>query len=428
MNFYSTNNLIQRANLETAILQGLAPDGGLYYPSIIPQFSQKELQDLKNQNLKYIAYQTISKWFGEDITKEDIDTIVRSASDFDIPLIKVGDQDVMELFHGPTMAFKDVAAKYLAQFMSHYLSQKGKSINLLVATSGDTGGAIAQGFANVSGVNVYILFPKGKVSALQEEQLTRVADNVTSIELPAVFDDCQAMVKQAFNDPDLQYLNLTSANSISVGRIIPQIIYYIYAYAQLAKDEIEFTIPSGNFGNITAALFAKKMGIPITKLHAATNANDAVVNYFNSGKYNPLETKATLSNAMDVGNPSNFARILHYFDNDHKKFLEVIDAKSISDKETIETITKVYAKYKYLLDPHTAVAWNYAEQINHNNNVIVSTASPIKFSSEIYRTTGIEIDDSLEISKLQAVPKRKTVLNNSYKEFKDFLINTNKHL
>jgi threonine synthase len=421
MKFYSTNNRDLEADMQTAILEGLAPDGGLYYPQNINAFTAQELSDLKGKDLKYVAYHTLYKWFGNDIPEDKIKDIVNKASDFDIPIVAVSHQTLIELFHGPTMAFKDVAAKYLAQIMSFYLQKKQSHVNLLVATSGDTGGAIAQGFANVDNINVYVLFPKGKVSKLQEEQLTRVADNVISLEIDGVFDDCQHMVKKAFVDADLQHLNMTSANSISVGRIIPQIIYYVYAYAHSDSENIEFTIPSGNFGNLTAALFAKSMGIPITKLHAATNQNDLVVKYYNTGDYTPQQTISTLSNAMDVGNPSNFARILQYFDHDHSNFAKVIDAHKVSDQETIDTILEVYQSHGYLLDPHTAVAWTIANRINTNNNFIVSTASPIKFAQEIKNATGIDLDDSEQIAKLQSNDKRKKSLSNEYSAFKDFL-------
>ncbi|MCA9965882.1 MAG: threonine synthase, partial [Anaerolineales bacterium] len=294
--YYSTNRQAPEVTFQKALFQGLAPDGGLYFPTKFPTFSAVELAALHGVSLPEVGYRVLQKWFGEEIEAEPLRHIATAAQHFPIPLRQVGSYQILELFHGPTQAFKDVAAQNLSRLMSHFLQQQQQRVTLLVATSGDTGGAIAHGFSGIDNINVVILYPKGRVSQLQEEQLTRVADNVFPLEVDGVFDDCQAMVKQAFNDPDLAGLALTSANSISIGRLIPQIIYYAYAYACLGRDDIEFVVPSGNFGNLTGGLFARAMGFPFSQFIAACNRNDAAVRYAATGQYAPQPTVATLSN------------------------------------------------------------------------------------------------------------------------------------
>ncbi len=328
----------------------------------------------------------------------------------------------MELFHGPTLAFKDVAAKCLAQLLSFYLKKRQQHSLILVATSGDTGGAVAQGFAGVDNVKVIVLYPKGKVSQLQEQQLTRVADNILPLEVEGVFDDCQTLVKTALNDPELTHLPLTSANSINIGRLLPQIIHYVYAYGQLQRP-LQFIVPSGNMGNVTAGILAMGMGLPIESFLLACNSNDPALDYYRTGIYKPKPTKPTLSNAMDIGNPSNFTRILEYFGHDHKKFCEKVIVDSVDDPTTIATIKSVYQKYGYLLDPHTAVAWSAAEKQRSNNNlmqVIISTAAPVKFAAEIAKAAGISINPSKVLSKLSSKPK-KFKLKNDYHQFKNII-------
>lgn len=422
--YYSTNKNAPEVPFETALFQGLAPDGGLYFPNQFPQFSPDELTQLNGASLSEVAFTVLSKWFGNDLDAATLKTVATEAQHFPMPLKKVGQFTILELFHGPTQAFKDVAAQNLSRLMSAFLAMQNKKINLLVATSGDTGGAIAHGFADIPNIEVHILFPKGRVSQLQAEQLTRVANNVHPLEIDGVFDDCQAMVKQAFVDPDLSHLNLTSANSISIGRLIPQIIYYVYAYTQIDSVLIEFVVPSGNFGNLTGGLFAREMGLPFSSFIAATNQNDTAVRYTKEGVYVPRPTVATLSNAMDVGNPSNFARVLELFGHDHGRFQEIMQAYWVSDEVTVDTIKRVYAQHGYLLDPHTAVSWHTAEK--HANPkmgpVIIASASPIKFASEIRSATGITVDDSAAIEKLQKRGVRKTAVSNSYTNFKNYLL------
>ena len=405
-------------------MRGLAPDGGLYFPDQFPRFSADEIAKLRGASLSEVAYRTFLPWLYEEIDLDAIRQIATEAQNFPIVLREVGEFFVLELFHGPTLAFKDVAAQNLPRLMSYFLQKTGQRITLLVATSGDTGGAIAHGFSNIPNIELFVLFPKGRVSALQEEQLTRVASNVHPVEVDGVFDDCQAIVKRAFNDPALAHLRLTSANSISIGRLLPQIIYYIYTYAQLQREDIEFIVPSGNFGNLTGGLFAREMGMPFSSFIAATNSNDSAVRYMATGEYKPLPTIQTLSNAMDVGNPSNFVRILELFDHDYKQVCNVLQAYQLSDEETISTIQRVWHEHGYLLDPHTAVGWLVAERYGdpEMKRVIVATAAPVKFAQEIEKTAGIAIDDSAEIARLRQLPQRKNSIPNDYTAFTELLL------
>lgn len=424
MHYYSTNHQSPHVNFQTALFRGLAPDGGLYYPEQFPRFSAEERRALQGASLQDVAQAVLTRWFGDEIDSSSLHEISLAAQHFPIPLRQVGPVRILELFHGPTLAFKDVAAQNLSRLMSHFLTRNARRITLLVATSGDTGGAIAHGFANIDNIDVYVLFPSGRVSGLQEEQLTRVADNVHPIEVDGVFDDCQALVKRAFNDPDLAALNLTSANSISIGRLIPQIIYYVYVYAQLPRSDIQFIVPSGNFGNLTGGLFAREMGLPFNSFIAATNANDTAVRYISTAAYTPNPTIQTLSNAMDVGNPSNFVRLLELFGNDHAAFTAVLQAYKVSDADTAATIRRVYAAYDYVLDPHTAVGWTVAER--HANPemqpILIATADPVKFAREIEDTTGIVVDDTAAIAALRTRPQRRTPLPNNYDALKQLLL------
>ena len=422
--YRSTNYDASPVSFRDALFRGLAPDGGLYFPTEFPKFSDDELANLRGASLKEVAYRVLAKWFGDEIDAAALRQIADEAQSFPIPLHRVGDVDVLELFHGPTLAFKDVAAQNLPRLMSYFLQQEQKQIKLLVATSGDTGGAIAHGFADVPNIDVVILFPKGRVSALQEQQLTRVADNITSVEVEGYFDDCQAMVKRAFNDPALADLNLTSANSISIGRLIPQIIYYVYVYAVLGRDDIQFIIPSGNFGNLTGGLFAREMGLPFESFIAATNLNDAAVRYVESAEYTPRDTIATLSNAMDVGNPSNFVRVLELFGHDYEAVRDVLSAERVDDATTMATLKSVYEQTGYLLDPHTAVGWHLAQTLGdpEQRRVLVATAAPLKFAAEIKRETGIKVEGGDRVRvELGERPARKIAISNQYQELVDIL-------
>ena len=423
MRLYNLGDGKSQLSFKQALRKAIAPDGSLYYPYEIPKFSKNEIDSLANLDQKQIALLVLGKCLGEEIPQNDLLKIVDTACSFSTPLKKVADRYVLELFHGPTMAFKDVAARYLAALMSYFKSENEK-LTVLVATSGDTGGAIAQGFANIAGISVVILFPKDRVSQLQYEQLTRVADNVSSVEVAGSFDDCQSLVKQAFARNELsEQLGLTSANSISIGRLIPQIIYYVDAYAQLAKDNIRFTVPTGNLGNLSAGLLAWKMGIPIKQFISANNQNDALNRYLKTDIYNPNESVHTLSSAMDVGAPNNLPRFKAIFNNDIKQARAMVSADKIDDEQTIETIKYVYERYGYLLDPHTAVAWAACDkQLNDNyTDIIVATSSAIKFSKEIESVSGIHIDNKKELEKLNSMPRRLMRINNSFDEFEGLL-------
>lgn len=428
MLYYSTHRQAPPVGLEEALLRGLAPDGGLYYPTHIPTFEPEALSalraawettDAQDEGaalafLQRVGFELLQRWFGEEIEAEALRAIVADAQSFPIPIRWVGEMPILELFHGPTMAFKDVAARHLARLMGYFLERRGEQAILLVATSGDTGGAIADGFAGQANIRVVVLFPKGKVSQLQEEQLTRVAPNVTPVEIEGVFDDCQALVKGAFTAPDLRHLPLTSANSINVARLIPQALYYLYAYLLLDRTNLEVVVPSGNFGNLTAGLFAQAMGVPLARFLAATNANDAAARYHTSGQYQPQPTTPTLSTAMDVGNPSNFARVLELFGHDHARFRDVLGAYRVSDAETVATLRRVYEEHGYLLCPHTAVGWAVAE--HHATPglqpLLVATAAPAKFAREMFEATGIRVDNRAAIERLQHRPARKLTLPN----------------
>jgi threonine synthase len=401
-----------------ACLTGLAPDGGLYMPESIPQFSSDELTLLKGAPLQKIAEVVLQKWIGDTFTREDIRDIATQGLTFPLPFVSVGDVQVLELFHGPTHAFKDVAAGILAQILSRIARYESRTIHILVATSGDTGGAIAQAFSSIKDAQVSILFPP-HVSKLQRQQLTGAGPSVHAYEVQGSFDDCQALVKRAFTDPELLHLHLTSANSINIARLIPQIIYHVYAWSRYPHD-LSITIPSGNMGNACAAILAHHMGVPISHILIATNANDAVSAYARYGNYVPQKTVPTLSNAMDVGNPNNFPRIMHLLDK--ARFNRLCEVASVSDADTTTTIQHTYAQHGYILDPHTAVGM-YALQRSvrkHLNRVLISTASPLKFAYEIEKTAGIIVPQAHTSRQYQ--PERCVKIANSYTQLKEKLL------
>lgn len=424
MFFYSIKKKSPLANFETVLFQGLAPDGGLYFPKTFPQFSQEEILKLRGKTLKEIGSTFLVKWLSDEISTKDVESIIDKSLNFPLKLVKVGPYYVLELYHGPTMSFKDFAARTLANLMDFYLKKRKKLITLLVATSGDTGGAVAQGFSGAENIKVFVLYPKGKVSKVQEEQLTRVSSNVNSLEIEGSFDDCQSHVKKALIDSNLSHLNSTSANSINIGRLIPQSIYYLYVILQLNNQDIEFIVPSGNMGNVTSGIFLYKMGFKSLSFVIATNSNASAEKYYKSGLFKKQETIPTLSNAMDVGNPSNFIRILELFNHNRQKFKEKIKVVSISDSETINTIKKVYRRFNYLLDPHSAVGWAAANKIGVSKptQIIFSTASPAKFAEEISQKTGIRLKKDFNAMPFMKNKKRKISLDKSYKSFKNLLL------
>ncbi len=407
-------------NFETALSTGLASGGGLYMPYTIPKFSEHEKRELVGASFRNVAEKTISKWLEDEIPQEDLSRIVERAFNFDIPIVDVGDMKVLELFHGPTFAFKDVAAQFLASCIEYYVKKRNSPTNIVVATSGDTGGAIAHAFGGLGDIRVFVLYPKNGVSALQRAQLTRCKSNVEPIEIDGSFDDCQSLVKRAINDSSLG-LNISSANSINIGRLLPQITYYVYAAIHLG--EYEAVIPTGNLGNATAALMALKMHLGPTHITLANNANNAIEIYEKTGKYSPKKSIKTLSNAMDVGNPNNFPRFKEILKRDITEFRKLVDVYSVNDEMTSGTIKKVSKQYNYLLDPHTAVAWHAAELSKSNlPKVVVSTASPMKFANEIEAVTGIQVDTMLITQSLEESMIKFASLEKDYESFRQFLV------
>jgi len=404
MKYISTRKQ-EETNIKTAILKGLADDGGLFMPEYIPQLDAGFFENLSNLSLQEIGFRVAKEFLGESISDDNLKEIIGEVLNFEIPAVKISDNIYsLELFHGPTMAFKDVGARFMARMMAYF--SEGKPMKVIAATSGDTGSAVASGFFNVPGIEVYILYPKGKVSPLQEKQLTTWGGNIKALEIDGTFDDCQALAKQILSDEELnQKFTLTSANSINIARLIPQSFYYFWAFAQLKKLEkpIVFSVPSGNFGNLTAGLFAKKMGLPIHQFIASTNANDVVPNYIETGNYEAKPSKQTISNAMDVGNPSNFERMKSFFNNDVLEFKKEIESYSFSDEETKNVMTKVKNNFAYTLDPHGAVAYlgleKYSEKANGNFiGILLETAHPAKFVEVVEEVLKekIEIPEKLE--------------------------------
>ncbi|HAY3535923.1 threonine synthase [Elizabethkingia anophelis] len=411
MKYYSTRGK-HSVNIQQAVLNGLADDGGLYMPAYIPQLPASFFENIENKSLPEIGFE-VAKLFLEDsvpdaVLKQMIDEVLN----FDIPVVPIHNNIYsLELFHGPTLAFKDVGARFMARLMSYYAD--GNAMKVIAATSGDTGSAVAAGFYNVPGINVYILYPKGKVSPLQEKQLTTWGGNIKALEIEGTFDDCQALAKQLLADEELQQHQITSANSINIARLIPQSFYYFWAYAQLKKEnkKIVFSVPSGNFGNLTAGLLAYRMGLPVDRFIASTNINNVVPQYLESGTYEARPSLSTVSNAMDVGNPSNFERMKDLFQEDVAEFRKIISGYYFTDEETKATVQKVYKESGYLLDPHGAVAYlglvqYQKEQQEDFNGVLLETAHPAKFIETVEES----ISEKIEIpEKLSAFGKKEKV-------------------
>lgn len=426
MYFYSTRYPQHKCNIDEALVNGIAPDGGLYLPSFFP-FVYGSL------NESTLSFQAISKilltpFLEACFSANEIDDIITQSFFFDVPVINLTNElMVAELFHGPTLAFKDFGGQFMAASLSRILKKKNQRATILVATSGDTGGAVAQGFFQKENTNVVILYPKGKVSELQELQLTTFGENIKAICVEGTFDDCQRLVKTAFADMELsEKLSLSSANSINIGRLLPQMTYYAYVshhYFLKHKKAIDIVVPSGNFGNITAALFVKKMGFPIGKLIAATNANDVVPNYFNTGIYSPSHSKPTLSNAMDVGAPSNMERILSLYENDLNAIKSDLESLSVNDDQTIMTMQEIYKTHGYVADPHTAVGI-YAAQIRTSDNpiVVMSTAHPAKFKEDVDRILGISVELPIQLRLLLGKTVLKETIKNDYDLLKSQLL------
>lgn len=433
MKYYSTNKNTSKVTLKDAVVKGLADDNGLFMPERINRFEPSFFENIHNLSFQEIAFEVALKFFGDDIEPSILKTIVYDTLQFDCPLVQVTNGIYsLELFHGPTLAFKDVGARFMARLLSHFTTNREKQINVLVATSGDTGSAVANGFLGVEGVHVYVLYPKGKVSKIQESQFTTLEQNITALEIEGTFDDCQHLVKSAFLDKELnEKLVLTSANSINVARFLPQSFYYFYAFAQLQKQgllkdkSLVFSVPSGNLGNITAGLFAKKMGLPVHYFIAANNANRVVFDYINSGDYTPRPSIETIANAMDVGAPSNFARILDLYNHTHTDIIEVVKSVTYSDEQIRETIQEVYDEYDYLCDPHGACGFRSLEETlkDEEIGVFLETAHPAKFVETVEGVIGkenVEIPDKL--LAFMKGEKKSIQLNKDFASFKSYLL------
>lgn len=429
MLYYNLNHPEEKVDFRTATIQGLGTGKGLFFPERIPAFAPEFVQALESLPNEEIGYQMLHPYVGATIPEPVLKQIVRETLAFDIPLVKIGDGiSSLELFHGPTLAFKDVGARFMSRCLGYFMKGNPRPVTVLVATSGDTGGAVANGFLGVEGVQVVILYPAGKVSSVQELQLTTLGRNITAIEVKGSFDDCQALVKQAFSDPELnRKLLLTSANSINVARWLPQQIYYALAWKQWKQKDNPpvISVPSGNFGNICAGLLAYHSGLPVKHFIAACNANAVVPDFLNTGTYKPVKAKATLSNAMDVGDPSNFIRVLELFNRRFDSLKAVMSSVSISDEETVNTIRSVYHNFGYLTDPHGAVGWlalrRYLNEHPGNSGIFLETAHPIKFYDVVEPVIGEKIPVPESISTLQQLKKQSILLEPDYDALKSLL-------
>ncbi len=431
MQLYSTKNKSKLFSLEEAVVKGLPDDNGLFMPFEIPLLPKSFFQEMQQMPFQDIAYTVAQTLVGESVPKDELIKIVQRAVNFEAPIIEIEKNIyVLELFHGPTLAFKDFGARFMSGLLQYFVGKQGKKLTILVATSGDTGGAVASGFYDVEGIEVIILYPSKKVSGLQEKQLTTLGKNITALEVDGTFDDCQHLVKQAFLDKEInEHLKLTSANSINIARLIPQTFYYFNAVAQLKtiEEKIVFSVPSGNFGNLTAGLIAKRMGLPIQKFIAATNANDIVPNYLLNGVFSPKASVGTISNAMDVGNPSNFYRMMDLYENDLDKISKDIVGISITDQETKQTIKEVFENHHYTLDPHGAVGYcalkKYAAENSFDKAIFLETAHPAKFPEVVEEVTQEKIILPEQLSSLISKTKSSVLMSKEFDGFKEFLLN-----
>lgn len=434
MNYYNLKDKKEKVSFKTASIKGQGKEKGLFFPENIPLFDTYFIQNLNRFSDEEIAFQCMKDFVDEEIPENELRQIISETISFDIPLKKITDSiSVLELFHGPTLAFKDVGARFMSRCLSYFLKGGQKKVTVLVATSGDTGGAVAHGFYNVDGIDVVILYPKERVSPVQEKQLTALGRNITALEVNGNFDDCQSLVKQAFSDPEINNkLFLTSANSINIARWLPQQIYYLLALKQWQKTERKnpvICVPSGNFGNICAGLMTYMRGLPADHFIAACNANDVVPHYLKTQIFEPKETVATLSNAMDVGNPSNFIRILEMFQHQFEDLNHVISGYSVNDEETLATIREVWKHHAYLLEPHGAVAYtsleNYLKQNPEKKGFILETAHPVKFPDAVEKAIAQKIDIPESLADLMKKDKKTVEINSDFQELKRFLLNKN---
>ena len=426
MNYYSLHHKSPNTTFKNAVVQGLAKDRGIYFPENITPLSKEFIENIENYTNHEIAYEAIKQFVGDEIPTSILKEIIEKTVSFDFPLVTI-DENIasLELFHGPTMAFKDVGAKFMAQCLEYFNQGNEEEVTVLVATSGDTGGAVANGFLGAKGVNVVILYPSGKVSDIQEKQLTTLGQNITALEVDGVFDDCQEMVKTAFLDEEITK-KLTSANSINVARWLPQMFYFFFAYKALKSKnkELVFSVPSGNFGNICAGIMAQKLGLPIKHFVAATNVNDTVPNFVVDGVYTPKPSKATISNAMDVGNPSNFIRIRELFNNDLETLKSAFSSYSFTDDETRETMKKIYDNSGYVADPHGAVGYLGLKKHGLKENefgVFLETAHPVKFLDVVEETLPVKVEIPEQIQKV-INNKKVAIKASSYEDLKAYLM------
>ena len=441
MKYYSTNGQAPIADLEKAVVKGLAEDRGLYMPEEIYKLPQAFFDDIQNMKFQDIAYNVASNFFGDDVDGDALQDLVYDTLSFDCPVVKVTDQIyALELLHGPTLAFKDVSARFMARLLRYFTSLSGSTsnlINVLVATSGDTGSAVANGFLGVEGIHVYVLYPKGKVSPIQECQFTTLGKNITAIEVDGVFDDCQALVKSAFMDQELnEHMKLTSANSINVARFLPQAFYYFNAYARMKAlglaDQLVMCVPSGNFGNICSALFGHQMGLPIKRFIAANNANDIFYKYLQTGKYEPRASVQTLANAMDVGDPSNFARILNLYSENgqltpeatHHRITNLISGATYKDEQIRKTMQQCYEETGYVLDPHGACGYQALKDGLKPGEIGVfcETAHPAKFKEKVDDILGTDIEIPARLKAFMEGQKQSVEMSKEFADFKAYLM------
>ena len=442
MKYYSTNKKSPEATLEKAVVKGLAEDKGLYMPERIKPLSKNFYNNIEKLTFQEIAYNVADSFFGEDVDAESLKRIVYDTLQFDCPVVKVTENIyTLELFHGPTLAFKDVGARFMARLLQYFLNKggeyaansnctKNKNVNVLVATSGDTGSAVANGFLGVDGIHVYVLYPKGKVSPIQECQFTTLGRNITAIEVDGVFDDCQALVKNAFMDEEINaHIKLTSANSINVARFLPQAFYYFNAYARMKElgleENLVMCVPSGNFGNICSALFGKRMGLPVKRFVAANNANDVFFKYLQNGVYEPMASVQTIANAMDVGDPSNFARIYDLYNGSHAEISKDISGATYSDAEIAETMKACYQQTGYVLDPHGACGFQALTDTLQDGEIGVfcETAHPAKFKDTVDSILNTDINIPERLQAFMKGEKRSIPMSKNFADFKAFLMN-----
>lgn len=431
MKYYSTNHIAPEVSLQEAVIRGLAPDKGLYMPKAIKPLDKDFFEHIEDMTFQEMAYRVADAFFGEDIEVSSLRQIVNDTLSFDVPLVQVTENIYsLELFHGPTLAFKDVGARFMARLLKYFIQHQQKgNINVLVATSGDTGSAVANGFLGVEGIHVYVLYPKDKVSHIQESQFTTLGQNITALEVDGTFDDCQALVKSAFIDTELnKKMRLTSANSINVARFLPQAFYYFYAYAQLKKigqaAKTVICVPSGNFGNLCAGLFGYRLGLPILRFIAANNANDVFYKYLQTGNYQPQASIQTLANAMDVGAPSNFARIYNLFDGSHHRISSLISGATYTDEHIREAIKQCFSETGYILDPHGACGYEALKENlqSSETGIFLETAHPAKFKEKVEKIINQDIDIPQRLKTFMSGKKQSIAMSKQFDDFKAFLM------